>query len=420
MNIFFWLILLAFVIFFLWDVFLDILNIRNLRSNRENIPASFTEMIDSAEFKKISSYTDEKLSFGIIHKSFHSLIMLVFIFGGLINYYNGMIFSLKLNYYLNGIVYFYLIALIAAVIEIPFNLYSTFKIEKKYGFNTMSIKLWIEDFIKSQIISLILLSILVIVPFAIIRYLFNWWIWVWMALFLFSIFMLYISPYVIEPLFNKFTPVEDDNLLGVLSEVLARAGIKLKKVVKIDASKRTKHINAYFSGIGKVKRIVLYDTLLEKLNAQEIVSVLAHEAGHWKKKHILKRIIIIEAILLLICNLAYQVINSDFIIRAFEITTKGNLYSNEIYLPCIIFMVYFLFSLVLYPFSPFMNYMSRLDEKEADLYACKLVGNSSNLISSLKKLAKDNLSNLCPHKLYSLFHYSHPPIAERLEYLKKF
>lgn len=382
------------------------------------VPELFSNDIDENEFRRINEYTTEKLKFELIHKTFHSLIFLFFIFFGIINIYNEIIFSWKLNYYLNGIVYLYLLVLLSTLLEIPFAFYSTFRIENKYNFNNTSLKLWIIDFIKSLVISFVIFSMLIGVSFLLMRVLFYWWIWVWLTLLFFSLFIMYISPYVIEPLFNKFIPVEDIELISKLTGLLRNAGIKLSCVLKIDASKRTKHTNAYFSGIGRTKRIVLYDTLLAKLTTDEIVSVIAHEAGHWKMKHILKRFILIESILLLVCNLAYQIINSDFVIKIFGIHTIG-FYSNETYLPCVLFLVFFLFTLLSYPFNPIMNSISRSDEREADAYAVKLVGNAEDLSMALRKLSKDNLSNLNPHRLYSLFHYSHPPLSERLENLKK-
>ncbi len=418
MNVWYFVILTVFVFFWGVDVLLDVLNLSHLKKTGFVVPALLVEEVDGEQFKRINQYTEEKLKFGLIHKTFHSLILLVFVFLGIINIYNNLIFSLNLNYYVNGIVYLFGLILLSVLLEIPFALYSIFKIEKRYDFNTMSLKIWIIDFIKSLFLSFVIFAVLIGVSFFLMRTLFNWWIWVWFALLVFSLFIMYISPYVIEPLFNKFVPVEDNELVSKLTEMLSIAGIKIKRVLKIDASKRTKHTNAYFSGIGKTKRIVLYDTLLEKLNTQEIAAVIAHEAGHWKKKHIIKRLILIESILFIICGMAYQIINSDFIIKVFGIHTKG-FYPIETYLPCIIFLVYFLFSLTSYPFTPIMNSISRADEKEADDYATKLSRNTEDLSAALKKLSTDNLSNLNPHRLYSLFHYSHPPLLERLVYLEK-
>ena len=418
MSVWYFALLSAFALFFAVDIFLDFLNLKHLKKMGSVVPELFSGDVDEKEFKRINEYTAEKLNLGLIQKTFHSLILLFFVFFGIINLYNDILFSWKLNYYFNGIVYLYLLILLSTFLEIPFALYSTFKIEKKYNFNNISLKLWVVDLIKSLVISFVIFSVLIGVSFLLMRVIFYWWIWVWLALLLFSLFIMYISPFVIEPIFNKFVPVDDSELVNKLTEILRNAGVKLTRVLKIDASKRTKHTNAYFSGIGRTKRIVLFDTLLEKLNINEIVSVIAHEAGHWKKKHILKRFILIESMLLIICNISYQIINSDFVINIFGIHTTG-FYPVETYLPCVLFLVFFLFNLVSYPFTPIMNSISRTDEREADSYAAELVGNTEDLSSALKKLSKDNLSNLNPHRLYSLFHYSHPPLSERLASLKK-
>lgn len=411
-------IFLCFALFTLWDILLDVLNLKHIERESRSLPDCLASEIDAQGLERINSYTGEKLRFEIIRKSYRALLLLVFVFLGAINIYNYFIFSIRLNYYFNAIAYIYGLCLLSSILEIPFDLYSTFRIEKKYNFNTMNIRLWVVDFVKSQLMLLILLSLVLCAALFIMRYVYNWWLLLWTALLLFSLFMMYVSPYLIEPLFNKFTPVDDSLLTEGIAALLGRAGIKLKRVMKIDASKRTRHTNAYFSGIGKVKRIVLYDTLLEKLNYEEILAVLAHEAGHWKKKHLLKRMILIEAVLLIFCSLAWQLINSDFVICVFNITVSSA-NALETYLPCVLFMLYFLSSLALYPFLPLMNHLSRCDEKEADAYSCTLTGGNQALVSALVKLAKDNLSNLNPQKLYSVFHYSHPPICERLEWINR-
>jgi STE24 endopeptidase len=223
--------------------------------------------------------------------------------------------------------------------------------------------------------------------------------------------MMYLSPYVIEPLFHKFTPVDDESLEKGIRDIMQKAGIKVSRIFKMDASKRTKHTNAYFTGIGKVKRIVLYDTLIEKMDREEILSVLAHEAGHWKKKHVLKYIAATEAIALAVIYVAFLLLRSDFLIGLFHIE-NGSFFAK-------IVLLGFIGSLVSFPFSPVSHYFSRKHENEADKYSYELTCNAGSMISALVKLSKDNLSNLHPHPLYALFHYSHPPVLERIRKIRE-
>jgi STE24 endopeptidase len=222
--------------------------------------------------------------------------------------------------------------------------------------------------------------------------------------------MLYISPYVLEPLFNKFTPIEDEELEESIKSLLAKAGIKVSRVFKMDASRRTRHTNAYFSGIGPVKRIVLFDTLLDQLNGDEILAVLAHEAGHWKKKHIIKYLMIFEFLALTGAFLCFLLLQSDYLSRLFFIS-QDNFYVR-------LFLLGFVASIVLWPLQPLLNALSRHFERQADDFSVDLTGSASALSSALIKLSKDNLSNIHTHPLYAMFNYSHPEVIQRLRRLK--
>jgi STE24 endopeptidase len=222
---------------------------------------------------------------------------------------------------------------------------------------------------------------------------------------------MYISPYVIEPLFNKFTPIEDEFLAQKIRELLQRVGIKVSRVFKMDASKRSRHTNAYFSGFGKVKRIILYDTLLEEMNQDELLAVLSHEAGHWKKKHVLKLIVISEIISLAAIYISFMVLQTDFLTNIFRIN-PDTFFAKIVILS-------FIGSIVSFPFNPLGNYISRRFEREADRFSIQLMENKENISTALIKLSKDNLSNLHPHPLYAAFYYSHPPVVQRIETINK-
>jgi len=412
MDVYLIFIILAYLSVTGFGYWLDSLNLKNLKLYGSTIPPEFEGKIDQELLTKTRNYTVENTQFGFLSSIFDNIILLLFLFGGILNIYNSWVASISLNFILSGLFFFLLLTYAQTLISMPFSIYRTFRIEKKYGFNTMTMKLWLIDIIKSLLISTIIMSILLSVGLLLIQKSPGlWWFWVWCFFFAFSIFMMYISPYVLEPLFNKFTPIEDEGFVDDIKDVMQKAGIKVTRVFKMDASKRSKHTNAYFSGIGKVKRIVLFDTLLEKLDKDEILAVLAHEAGHWKKKHILKHLAIIETIALIVMFAAFKAVQNDFLIELFNISTSSFFAK--------IIILSFLFSIVSFPFSPLFNYFSRRNEKEADRFTYEITGRTDSMISALVKLSKDNLSNLYPHPLYSLFHYSHPPVLERIRDIKK-
>jgi STE24 endopeptidase len=406
-------ILAAYAIVRAFDFLLDYLNYKHLKAFGHLVPEEFNGRIDAEKLKKTSDYTVDKMRFGFICTIFDEALVLIFIFSGLLNAYSSWINGLGLNFIISGLAFFLPLILIKTFLEIPFSLYSTFKIENKYGFNEMTLKLWLSDLAKSLIISVILLSILIAAAFAIISASpAFWWFWVWLLFFLFSIFLMYISPYVIEPLFNKYTQLEDESLISDISTIMQKAGIKISKVQKMDASKRTKHSNAYFTGIGHVKRIVLFDTLLQQMEKPEILAVLAHEAGHWKRKHVLKLLFLMESGALISSYISFQLLNSELLTSIFHLSVDS--FSAKIIL------LGFIASIVTYPIAPIFNFISRKFEWEADRFACTLTCENKGLGSALIKLSAENLSNLHPHRLYAKFHYSHPPVTERIRYLREF
>jgi STE24 endopeptidase len=234
-----------------------------------------------------------------------------------------------------------------------------------------------------------------------------WWLAGWLFVLFFSIFLLYISPYVIEPLFNKFKPMEDSSLEGRIKRTLAGAGLKIDRVFSMDASKRSSHSNAYFTGIGHVKRIVLFDTLLANHEEDEIVAILAHEAGHWKKKHVLKMLILSQIAVLAGFYLAHKLTAGDFLAEVFRLDIPT--------LQAKLLLVAFIGTLALFPLKPLMAYISRRHEIEADNFALQLTGTPDSMANALIRLGKDNLANLHPHPLYAAIYYSHPPLVQRVK-----
>lgn len=405
-------IMTAYVVVVAFGYWLDLLNLSHLRKYGSIIPREFEGHIDQELLSRTRDYNVEHTRFGFLAAVFNNIIFLLFIFLFL-NIYNSWIISLQFSFIISGLIFFLLLTYAETVISMPFSLYSTFKIENKYGFNTMTPKLWAGDTVKSLLISTILMSLFVSVGLLLIQKSPDlWWLWVWLFFLVIGIFMMYISPFVIEPLFHRFTPIEDKELENGIRTIMEKVGLKVSRVFKVDASRRTKHTNAYFTGIGKVKRIVLYDTLLDTMDRDEVLSILAHEAGHWKKKHLLKHIVVTQVIASAVLYIAFRALQSDFLIEIFNIK-ESSFFAKVVLLS-------FIGSIVSVPFSPISNYFSRKHENEADRYSYELTGNSESMISALVKLSKDNLSNLHPHPLYTLFHYSHPPALERIRRIKEF
>ncbi len=411
MNSFTIILLTAYLVIQAFEYWLQFQNLRYMKRRGMIVPKGFEEHVDALLLKKTNAYTIEQNTLGFIESLFGNILLVLFLFGGLLNRYNSWVLSLDLSFVLTGTVFFLLLVYAGAALSIPFSLYNTFKIENKYGFNTMTIKLWIKDLIKSTLLSTVLVSIILGGAFWLITaspgY---WWLYVWIFFFLFSLFMMYLSPYVIEPLFNKFLPIEKSELEEAIKNLMKKVGITVKRVFKIDASKRSRHTNAYFTGIGKTKRIVLYDTLMERMSKNEILAVLAHEVGHWKKKHIFKRIILFELLSLMAAFIAFNILRSDFLTDIFLIE-ETTLFSKLVILG-------FIFSIIAAPFSPLFSYLSRRHENEADQYAVDLTEDPESLAASLIKLSRDNLSNLHPYPLYAAFHYSHPPVVERVRKIR--
>lgn len=395
-----------------FEYWLKIINLRYMKKHGRDVPPAFEGYIDESILKKIHSYTIEKTQFSFLKSIFGNVILVLFFFGGVLKVYNSWVSSFDLPFIGSGIIFFLFLSYAGTVLSIPFSLYDTFKIENKYGFNTTTARLWITDSIKSLLLSTVIIGIAVSVALWLIQSSpYYWWIWVWCFYLVFSLFIMYISPYVLEPLFNKFTPIEEEGLVQKIKEIMQKVGIKVSRVFKMDASKRSKHTNAYFTGIGKVKRIILYDTLLEKMDRNEILAVLSHEAGHWKKKHVLKLIIISEIASFIGIYISFIILQSDILTNLFQI-------EPDTFLARVIILS-FIGSIISFPLIPLSNYVSRRFERQADRFACELVEEKESISRALIKLSKDNLSNLYPHPLYAAFYYSHPPVIQRIESILK-
>ncbi len=386
------------------------LNMNNLKKHGKEIPLVFTDEIDGATLSKMVDYTFDNSKLATKENLFDDIIELALLFL-LVPLMVSWLAGLNIHIIFQALIFFGILAAIGGIMGLPFELYHTFVLEKRYGFSTITWKIWITDLVKSVIISAILMGIMISAFMAFVKYLpKSWWFWAWVFFTLFEIVLLWLYPVLIAPLFNKYEPIKDELLREKIIALLDKVGLRDKGIFQVDAGKRSKHTNAYFTGIGKTKRIVLYDTLLASHSPEEIVAVLAHEIGHWKKKHILKQLIFMICISLILLYLVYLVVSSPVLYSAFNIRytpVYAGLFLVSLYLSAIRFFL-----------SPVGAAVMRRYERQADKMAFELTGTSQPMISALKRLAKDNLANLHPHPLYVRFYYSHPPLIERIEYLQ--
>ena len=403
--------LAAFLFRSLFQLFLNLINISHLRKHGNNVPRVFQGTVDKEKFSRIAAYTADSTRFGIVAKLFDQALLLVILLTGFLPWLVEIIGTWKIGFIGGGLIFFAVIVMIANLLDIPFDLYSTFVIEDRYGFNTRTIKLWVLDWIKGMAISCILGGIVIFFLLALVYYFRNnWWFLAWIVVSVFELLIMWLYPVLIAPLFNKFEPITSKELENKIVSLMRRAGLAVKGVFQMDAGKRSKHTNAYFTGIGRTKRIVLFDTLLASHGDEEILSVLAHETGHWIKKHIIKQLILLEILSLIGLFIVAKLLNWHLIYQTFGFPEQ------------IKYVGLFLVPVVLSPLGYFIRpigaAISRKYEREADDVAVKLMETAGPMKNALIKLSADNLANLIPHPIFSWFNYSHPPPVERIERLE--
>ena len=390
------------------EQFLQVLNMNHLARYGAEVPPGFAQYIDAATLTKMRDYSVAHARVDRVAALISIGLTLLFIFGGVMNWLNNSIAALDWQPVLSGVLFFLVLVYADTLVKIPFSLYNTFSLEKRFGFSNQTMTLWLQDLLKSLLLNTLLLGILLYgILWLIIALPQLWWLAGWIFVLLFTVFLLYVSPYVIEPLFNKYTPVEDRGLEERIRETMSRAGLKINRVFSMDASRRSSHSNAYFSGIGHVKRIILFDTLLANHTADEIIAILAHEAGHWKKKHVFKMLVLGQALALAGFYLAYELTAGDQLTELFKLDVPS--------MHAKLLLVTFLGTLVLFPLKPAMAYLSRFHEVQADDFAFDLTGSPHALAEALIKLGRDNLANLHPHPWYAAVYYSHPPLVQRVQ-----
>jgi len=383
------------------------INIRHLSRHGGEVPEVFQGEIDGETLSRISRYTAESSRFGGLEDLFSDAATLVVLMGGVLPWLLDLLPDWETHFILTGLGFFGIIALAGGLFSLPFDLYRTFVIERRHGFSTITVGLWLADLLKGLVVSAVLMGSLAWAFLALLRFApGTWWFWTWLVFSAFQILMLWLYPVVIAPLFNRYEPIRDEALREAIVALMAKVGLRTRGVYQVDAGKRSRHTNAYFTGIGRTKRIVLFDTLLASHSAEEILAVLAHEVGHWKRRHILKQLLFVKAISLTALWLASRLIAWPVLYEAFGFARPvpfAGLLLTAVLLGPLTLLV-----------TPALSAIQRRFEREADAFVPGLTGSAAALAGALRRIARDNLANLHPHPLYARFHYSHPPLTERI------
>ncbi|MCD4741040.1 MAG: M48 family metallopeptidase [Desulfobacteraceae bacterium] len=393
---------------FLLNSFANQLNIQNIN---QVVPTEFKDYYNQDQYRKSQLYLRIKTKFVQISSFFDLIILLSFWFLNGFSILDTFVKSFGYNQIITGLLYIFILGLLKFILSIPFSIYSTFYIEEKFGFNKTSPTLFIIDTIKALILSTLIGGILLSFILMFFEYTGeSAWIICWTVTTFFLLIFQYLVPTWILPLFNKFTPLEKGGLRDAIINYAASINFSLDNIFIMDGSKRSTKSNAFFTGFGKHRRIVLFDTLIKEHTIDELVSVLAHEMGHFKKKHILKNL----SIGILQMGIMFYLLS--FFISYKELFDAFGMNSISIYAGLIFFGM--LYSPIDFFLSILMHISSRKDEFEADRFAFKTVCNEEPLIKALKRLSVNNLSNLTPHPLYIFLNYSHPPVLKRIEALR--
>lgn len=407
MNIFALIILTALLVDYTLNLVADYYNLKSLD---KGLPDEFSDVYDKDTYEKSQAYTKERTKFGIFTSTFNVIVILVFWFSGGFNWLDQIVRSWELGTIWTGLSYIGILILAKSILSLPFSIYSTFVIEEKYGFNQTTPKTFVLDLVKGLFLGILLGGPLLAGVLAFFTYIDQYaWLYAWGAVTAFTLIVQFIAPTWIMPLFNDFEPLEDSDLRQKIREYADKVNFALEGVYVMDGSKRSSKSNAFFTGFGKNKRIALYDTLIDNHTDNELVAVLAHEIGHYKKKHIFK-------------NMAISIVQTGIMFFLLSIFLNSQGLYDAFYMEQISVYAGLVFFGMLYApiemiISVFMQVLSRKYEFEADEFAARTY-KKEPMISALKKLSKDNLSNLTPHPIYVFLNYSHPPVLQRIKAIK--
>jgi STE24 endopeptidase len=409
LHIFTLLFLAMLLISTLMRLYLSQRQINYVSQHRAKVPDSFAENISLEDHQKAADYTTAKVKFGRLPLFYEVALILFWTLGGGLQWLDQNILALDLHPILTGIMVILVFTFISSILDLPFSIYSTFVIEEKFGFNRTTIKTFISDMLKGSLLGLAIgVPLIYIILWLMEQAGDQWWIYTWLVISGFSLFMMWVYPTWIAPIFNKFEPLEEGDTLNRITRLLQRCGFNSNGIFVIDGSKRSSHGNAYFSGFGRNKRIVFFDTLLKMLSDDELEAVLAHELGHFKKKHIIKGILISFATTLVGLALLAWLMKAEWFYTALGVTQTST------------YMALLLFTLIMpvftFVFQPLFSIFSRKNEFEADAFAAEQT-DAKYLINALVGLYRENASTLTPDPMYSAFYDSHPPAPVRIAHL---
>jgi len=404
-----WFIAIVLATFLLWklDFFATLLNMKALEAE---VPEAFRSYVDAETYERSQEYTRVRSVLGIGEGIFSLVLLFAFWWLGGFGWLDAWVRGFGLGPVAGGLLFVGVLVAAQHLVTLPFDLYSTFGIEAEFGFNRTSWSTWLLDQAKS-----LLLAVLIGAPLlAALLWIFGnvplAWLWAWFLVTGFSLFLAYVAPTWILPLFNRFEPLPEGELKVAIHEMAERCEFPLAEVMVMDGSKRSAKSNAFFTGFGKRKRIALFDTLVEKHTVPELVAVLAHEIGHYKKRHILKSLLIGFATTGAMFFLLGLMLENRALFDAFAVEQTS------------VYVSFILFSILMAPLSEVLSYggrwLSRKHEFEADAYSAQAMGDSAPMVEALRKLSRDNLSNLTPHPFYVFLNYTHPPVAERIAALE--
>ena len=405
MNVFSIVILVALILEFALGLVANLLNLKVLKLE---LPPNLEGIYNVEDYRKSQEYIRATTRFGLLSSTFTLFLLLAFWFSGGFNYFDQVIIAWDFIPLVTGLLYIGIIFLAYNLLTLPFKVYGTFVIEERFGFNKTTPRTFFLDQIKGLSLAVLLGGPLLAGILVLFEYAGSYaWLYCWAAVTLFFLAMQYIAPTWIMPLFNKFTPMESGELKEAILRYTRSVNFPIKNVFVIDGSKRSSKSNAFFTGFGRNKRIALFDTLIEKHNVLEIVAILAHEIGHYKKKHVVQGIVIGILHIGVILFLLSLFLGSPGLYQAFYMTQQsiyaGLLFFGLLYTPI---------ELVL---STVMQVISRKNEYEADRFAADTIDEPRSLIDALKRLHSTNLSNLTPHPFYVFLNYSHPPLLQRMQ-----
>jgi STE24 endopeptidase len=400
------------------ELWLSRLNQRHVHAHASEVPPALRGTIDDATYRRSINYTLAKNRFGDIVNVFDAVVLVAVLFSDVLPWAFGR-FSESVStsaFAMAGFLFATGIAL--SIPGLPFAWYAQFKLEERFGFNTMRMKTWILDRVKGFALAVVVAYPLLVLVLKLIEWTgANWWLWAAALVITFQLLLLLIAPAVIMPLFNKFTPLPEGTLRERLFALARRTDFPTRSIEVMDGSKRSRHSNAFFAGFGRFRKIVLFDTLVSQLSEPELESVLAHEVGHYKKRHVLKMLGVSVAGVLVAFGTIAWLARQQWFYHAFDFRHQEGFNAPNVVPAILLFAL--LAGTITFWVSPFIHIWSRRFEYEADAFARAAMEEAQPLIHALRKLSEKNLSNLTPHPLYSAFYYSHPTLLERERALRE-